>query len=350
MSYAAVATTAIMACCYLLLRRGNAFAPGITPPPRLRRCTAALFAVIALSHIWYLPILWLPSFEARQTWYSVCEFIDYIAFVPLAMALLLSMLQDRQRPLWPACVAVAPIIAGLALYLIGIGKVVVPAVAAYVVALVIGFTVYMVGAVRQYGKWLHDNYADLEHKQIRTSLIVAAVLLIFFGLYSCEVGNRAFYFLIQVDYLLLIGFLLWRVETLSDLGGCATTVNEEIHNNPENADHDNIGELLQRHCIEAQLYLQHDLTITQLAKMIGTNRFYLSRYFSNNGTTYNAYINGLRINHFINIYQEALSSRQPSTAQQLAYQSGYRSYSTFSLAFKQLMGQNVTTWMRNQTS
>ena len=41
MLYAAVTMTAIIACCYLLLRRGNAFAPDNTPPLRLRRWTAA---------------------------------------------------------------------------------------------------------------------------------------------------------------------------------------------------------------------------------------------------------------------------------------------------------------------
>lgn len=35
------------------------------------------------------------------------------------------------------------------------------------------------------------------------------------------------------------------------------------------------------------------------------------------------------------------------TAQQLAHESGYRSYSTFSLAFKQRIGQSVASWMRD---
>ena len=34
-------------------------------------------------------------------------------------------------------------------------------------------------------------------------------------------------------------------------------------------------------------------------------------------------------------------------AQQLASESGYRSYSTFSLAFKQRTGQSVTVWMHD---
>jgi len=34
-------------------------------------------------------------------------------------------------------------------------------------------------------------------------------------------------------------------------------------------------------------------------------------------------------------------------AKQLAYQSGFRSYSTFSAAFKQIMGMTATEWMHN---
>lgn len=61
--------------------------------------------------------------------------------------------------------------------------------------------------------------------------------------------------------------------------------------------------------------------------------------------TYNAYINDLRINHFVNLYREATATHKSVTAQQLANDSGYRSYSTFSLAFKQRMGESVTAWM-----
>ena len=62
---------------------------------------------------------------------------------------------------------------------------------------------------------------------------------------------------------------------------------------------------------------------------------------------YNAYINGLRINHFVRRFQETVAAKQSVTAQQLAQECGYRSYSTFSLAFKQRMGQSVSSWMRD---
>jgi AraC-like DNA-binding protein len=81
--------------------------------------------------------------------------------------------------------------------------------------------------------------------------------------------------------------------------------------------------------------------------LIGTNRSYLSQYFSRQGITYNTYINNLRINHFISRYQELASTQQSFTVQELASESGYRSYSTFSLAFKQRTGQSVSAWMRD---
>jgi len=63
MFYAAVAMLSLIACCYLLLRRANAIAPDVTPPLHLRHLTAAFFAAMTLSHIWYMPIVFLSSSE-----------------------------------------------------------------------------------------------------------------------------------------------------------------------------------------------------------------------------------------------------------------------------------------------
>ncbi|MBR0176188.1 MAG: AraC family transcriptional regulator [Bacteroidales bacterium] len=53
----------------------------------------------------------------------------------------------------------------------------------------------------------------------------------------------------------------------------------------------------------------------------------------------------LRFNHFVNLCREAAAAGKLFTAQQLADESDYRSYSTFSLAFKQRMGKTMTAWM-----
>ena len=215
--------------------------------------------------------------------------------------------------------------------------------------------IYMVRALRQYGRWLRDNYADLEHKEVWQSFVVLAVILLVFAIYVLAGGNLIYEFILQVIVIVLICYLLWRVETLIDLSTpqpqglpADETTTEEIEDNPLlPTTRDNIEALLQQHCIDAQLYLQHDLTVSQLAQAIGINRLYLSQYFSRQGISYNAYINDLRINHFVSLYREAVAAQRHFTAQQLAHDSGYQSYSTFSLAFKQRMGQSVTVWMRS---
>ena len=102
MLYAVVTATALIASCYLLFRRANAIAPDITPSLRLRRWTAAFFAVFVLNHLWYmLPLFFLTSSEDIKLTNLAGGLLDSITFFPLAIIVLLTMLQDRQRPLWP---------------------------------------------------------------------------------------------------------------------------------------------------------------------------------------------------------------------------------------------------------
>ena len=174
---------------------------------------------------------------------------------------------------------------------------------------------------------------------------VLAVVMLMVGIYASGDGGMDYEFLVQVCALVLIVYLLWRVETLQDLSISQIVLSEEIAGPVP----DDIECLLRQHCEVKQLYLQRDLTVSQLAQALGINRFYLSQYFSRKKTTYNTYINELRINHFIGLYREAVSAGRPVSAKLLAGRSGYRSYSTFSLAFKQYTGFSVTNWMYKES-
>ena len=179
-----------------------------------------------------------------------------------------------------------------------------------------------------------------------------------------------------------MAYLLWRVETLQDLSfqpmadgdialAEAQRAAAEAAEADDEADDDaldgdggrpqpveglseavilEIGKLLHDRCEGNKLYLQTDLTSVQLAQALGTNRTYLGMYFSSQGTTYNAYINTLRINYFIELCRQASAAAvgQSIQAKQLANRSGYRSYRTFSVAFKQRTGQSVKDWIAEQ--
>ena len=356
MLYAGVAVMSMNACCYLLLRRGNAFAPDITPPVRLRRWTAAFFASVALGHLWYLPTYFLSSSDDIMLCNLVGGLLDSMTVFPLVIVILFSMLQDRRRPLWPVALMVAPLIAGMTWGVISRSDAFMPVIRIYFLLLSIGLIAYMVREVRRYGRWLRDNYADLEHKEVSQSFVVLAVILFVSVFYVGGFGWSAYEYVVQACDVVLICYLLWRVETLSDLSlpqPLSLPVTEPASTETEavlsQTTYDYIEALLQQHCTDKQFYLQHDLNLTQLAKAIGTNRTYLTNYFTSHGITYNAYINDLRINHFVSLYREAIASQRPFTAQQLAHDSGYQSYSTFSLAFKHRMGQSATAWMHAAT-
>ena len=344
MLYTTAAVLSLIACCYLLFRRANAIAPDVMPPARLRRWTAAFFGAMTLSHMWYMPGVFLTSDNDIILHDLVGGLLDSMTFVPLSIVVMFCMLQDRRRPLWPAWVMAAPLVVGMSVCIVKQSYDPLPMVLGYLLLLGIGLFIYMVRAISHYDSWLRDNYADLEHKEVWQSFMVLAAILLMTGIYAFGFEWPAYDYVVQVNNIVLVCYLLWRVETLSDLSFSQTNRDRSTL---DVLPAKNIGTLLKQHCEEPQLYLQHDLTLSQLTKAIGTNRTYLGRYFSSRGITYNAYINELRINHFVSLYREALATQRPFTAQQLAHDCGYQSYSTFSLAFKQRMGQSVTAWMRN---
>ena len=378
MLYAVVAVLAALGCVYLLFRRGNAFAADVTPPLRLRRWTAAFLAVIALGHVWYLPGTMMADGDAAALWMLIGGLLDCLLTIPVALVVMLCMLQDKRRPLWPVWAAVAPLVILMAWSVVTRSYALMPWLQSYFLLASIGFMIYMVFEVRQYGRWLRDNYADLEHKEVWQSLLVLAVIILLFFYYVTGYGSITYEYIIQVSGLLLIGHLLWRVETLQDLsfqpmadGDIALAEAQRAAAEADEADDDaldgdggrpqpaeglseaaiqEIGKLLHDRCEGNKLYLQTDLTSVQLAQALGTNRTYLSLYFSRQGTTYNAYINDLRIDCFVRLVREANAAQRPFTAQELAAQSGYRSYRTFSVAFRQRKGQSVTAWMNEEES
>lgn len=350
MLYGGVTMLAAAAALFLLFRKANAIAPDVTSPVRLRRWSAAVLLSMAFSHVWWMVGVAHYMEKDPMPVFIVLCFLDLITILVTVMGTLLAMLQDRRRPFWPVCVSLLPIIVLAGIYFVRADTSVILPLRIYLLVLIVLFALYMVFAVRRYGRWLQDNYADLEHKEIRLSLLVLAVFLIFFVIYENSGVGLVVTYILQVDVLVLIGLLLWRVETLQELGGGALPEEDPAEAERMAASTlipANIGPLLEKKCETAQLYLQHDLTLAQLSQAVGTNHSYLSRFFAQQGLTYNAYINGLRVRHFIRLYHDAVSERRIFTAQQLAYESGFHSYSTFAASFKQVTGQTVSAWMRD---
>ena len=179
MLYGGVAMLAVMAGLWLWLRRGNGILPDITPPRALRRWTAAFFLMAALSHAWWyvLGVYWLT--DDRLVRNIVAVALDHVLLVPLVMAVLLHLLQDCRRRLWPWALTQVPIVVlatvGIARHSEFYGF---ELTTYWQVAVMTAFVAYYIYALLHYGRWLRQNYADLEHKEVWRSLLFAAALFI----------------------------------------------------------------------------------------------------------------------------------------------------------------------------
>ena len=217
MLYTVVTVTAVLTSCYLLFRRGNAFASDITPPAHLRRWTGIFFASLALNHLWYMPIFFLSSSEDIMMIDLVGGLLDSMTVFPLAIIVLLAMLQDCKRPLWPVAVMMAPIVLAGVWCVVTRSYALLPVLIGYLLLMCIGLIIYMVRALRKYGRWLRDNYAVLEHKEVWQSFVVLAIIMLVFAVYAFIYEGPLYQYSMQVIILVLVFYLLWRVETLSDL-------------------------------------------------------------------------------------------------------------------------------------
>ena len=344
--YGVTGVVPLLAALYLLLCPVNAIAPGVTPPVRLRRWTAALFSVASLAHVWWL-LFYIYSGDLQSLSYLVLAMLDFVLLFVTFAGMLLAMLQDRRRKVWPAMAAVVPFVLIAGAFMIFHIDWIQQIAAGYLLLLGLVFTGYMVFAIRQYGRWLNDNYADLENKKVWLSQAVSLVCMLLFMLYVLAT-NMVFIWLVHIIELVIVVLLLWRVESLPQLELPAQPQAQKPSIAPATIDLDQIEQLLKKYCVAQQIYLQHDLMLEELAQVIGTNRSYLSQYFSRQGITYNIYINSLRINHFISLYEQSIAAGKDVGVQQLAEESGFRSYSTFSRAFTQRMGQSVKAWMQGK--
>lgn len=360
MLYGSVAMMAFLAGVYLVLRQNNALSPTIKSPYSLRCWAAAFLFAVTASHVWWcvLGIHWLT--EDRLLRNIVAISLDRLTFVPLMMCTLMRMLQDRRRSLLPVAIAMVPF-----------AVIAVVSIAThdqnyelytewYSLLLCFLFLIYFIFALRQYGRWLRDNFADLEHKEVWQSLVLFSFTLLVYLVYTTSGGALFTEYLAQIFTVFIVIFVVWRVETLQELQVAEASVPlVYAENNPDEMGEneqissavvlpDDIGKMLQKHCIKRKIYLTNDLTMTQLCEVVGTNRTYLGLYFAQQNVTYNTYINTLRIEHFVSLYHHAVESNRPFVTKNLVYQSGFKSYSTFAYAFKRIKGMSLQEWIKEQ--
>lgn len=353
-----VTTCMFIAAGYLLWSRRNAWGDEIIINHRLRR--QAGYAILAIAGSYVFLLLCLGVLSDVETSMFCSATFDGIITYPLIFRFLLLLLQDKQRwkPYYyaPFLLYLVPLIGWLCSHSLKWGTVYVT----MVTIVIASFIVYYLFAIRNYKRFLLNNYADIEQKEVGWSL---GIILIFFLInlpYMLIFKNPYICFVFYGCEILFVGFLVVHIDKQQVLENTPSNDadNMETANIPcdqtdnscsklDNRQMEQLSQSLLIHCEQTCLYLQYDLTLNTLAKACGTNRTYLGQYFTANGTTYNAYINGLRIEHFQELYRAALSQVAPARPiiQKLVAESGFRSYNTFTRAFRSHTGMSLREWM-----
>lgn len=354
---------------YLLVSKRNAFGRELVTDQRLRRKAGWAILIYVLTYLLNIPlVLWFADDPQLQQMASVT--IDMVLYLPTMLRFMLETLQDRRRwdnRLWWFCViAVLPLMGWLltrqtwwtwamyALYLTELATCI----------------VWYIRATITYHRFLADNYADLEHKELTWSWIILCFMALSLVNYLLMMSQsdihviKAYSYVFHVADTIFIGIIVLYIDHQQVLEPLAEeTVEAELQEETEveSGGTENtpiapiskndiiiikIGALLQKHCEATQLYLQHDLSLNTVAQACHTNRTYLSLYFASQGITYYTYINKLRIDYFQSLYRKALREKiTPPTLQQLSTDSGFSSYNTFSRAFVSCKGVSVSKWL-----
>ncbi len=353
---------------YLLTSSRNAFGSKLVTDQCLRRKAGRLIFIYVLIYLANIPmVLWLA--DDLQLLQMASVTVDMTIWCPVVMHFLLELLQDRRhwdnRLLLISVLAVMPLtgwlLTGYAWWKW--------AVYGMYLAEVAFFIGWYIRAAIAYRRFLADNYADLEHKEVTWSWIILSSMFFSFINYMLMLFQSDMQVCVALSYIfhladiLFIGIIVWYIdhqqvlEPLTAETGVEelpkeqeTETDETAHTLTDQTTKDDIiviktGALLRKHCEEAQLYLQHDLSLKTVAQVCNTNRTYLGRYFASQGLTYYTYINKLRINHFQSLYREAMKEESTTfTLQQLSKDSGFVSYNTFSRAFLACTGISVRHW------
>lgn len=358
---------------YLLVSKRNAFGSEIVTDQRLRRKAGRLIFIYVLIYLANIPmVLWLA--DDLQLLQMITVTVDMTIWCPVVLHFLLELLQDRRR--WDNRLLLISVLAVMPLtgWLLTGHTWWKWAVYGMYIAEVVFFIGWYIRAAIAYHRFLADNYADLEHKEVTWSWIILSSM--FFSLinYLLMLFQSDMQICVALSYIfhladiLFIGIIVWYIDHQQVLEPLAEESVEEVQKSQEaeaveteametTNTHEvpalrkdiiiyKTGELLRKHCEEAQLYLQRDLSLKTLAQACHTNRTYLGLYFASQGITYYIYINKLRIDHFQSLYREAMKEESTTfTLQQLSKDSGFLSYNTFSRAFVSCTGISVSKWL-----
>lgn len=204
----------------------------------------------------------------------------------------------------------------------------------YSVLYAITIVAVLVIASHRYNAYLADNYSNTERLNVdwlRWATLLLAVCLtgwLCSCLYSSWISDSLYY----LSSLLLWGTIYYYGEE-QQVPAAVETSEPEIPNYPPPK---NFEQQLHVQLVEKEIFLQPQLTLSDLAAAIGTNRTYLSNYLNSTlQVTFYDYINRFRIERALQMIDDPANRM---TMTEIAELCGFNSLSTFRRTFARMKG------------
>ena len=214
---------------------------------------------------------------------------------------------------------------------------------------VFALTILVVGFVttRRYIKYVRDNYSNIDNidvswvRQAFFFFIVGQLLWLGVSFVSNPAADCCYYVITLAMWLMVLRYSYNLrpivMQPVEHVDGSETEPRQYA-----------FAGQMERVIQEEKLYLNPNLTLMDVAKRMGTNRTYMSEYFSHVlQETFYDYINRLRLE---NMSLSTMREHPEFTLEYVAQLSGFNSMSTFRRAFTKLTGMSPSQWRREQSA
>lgn len=195
--------------------------------------------------------------------------------------------------------------------------------------------------IARYHKQLKERFSYQENINLNwlRAILNSFFLILLVWIVSCLVIDVSFdniYMLCSLGLWMFICYFVYRHESVIDELSDVDVVPVE----EPSVDDSGLAAAVQHLFDEERIYLDSKLKLSDVARMVGTNRTYLSRYFNrDSGQTFYDYVNNYRIKH-----AEQLLRNSSATLLEISEKSGFNSLSTFRRAFVAMYGCSPTEY------
>lgn len=203
--------------------------------------------------------------------------------------------------------------------------------------------------IARYHRQLKEHYSYQENINLNwlRAILTCFFLILVAWTVSCYMVNANFdnvYMLCSLAAWMFVSYFVYRHESvMEELNGCDRELPLEEESGSV-GDVYGVSEIVRKLFEEEQLYLDPKLKLSDVARHVGTNRTYLSRFFNQEqGQTFYDYVNGFRIRH-----AEELLKTTSKSLPSVALESGFNCLSTFRRVFANTHGCSPIEYRNHQ--